>query len=185
METFIRGRVLDIGCGDDLIAPRQYPLITDVRGYDTTFGHTDAEFLEELKGETFDTIHASHLLEHLNEPVRALSRWFTQFLNPRGHIVITIPDEDAYEKGVWPSRWNADHKFSWTIFKGTARSWNHPHSMNVFDVLATLCNQHRNMRVKLVQVLDHGVDYSLKETDQTFPPDGPECAIEFVLHKLP
>lgn len=36
---------------------------------------------------------------------------------PGGHLVVTAPDEDLCEHGPWPSRFNGDHKWSFTIHK--------------------------------------------------------------------
>ena len=63
------------------------------------------------------------------EPRVALQHWL-RVLKPGGHLVVTVPDEDLYEQGVWPSTFNGDHKHTFTMFK--QRSWS-PVSINVLD----------------------------------------------------
>ncbi len=42
-------------------------------------------------------------------------------LKPGGHLVVTIPEEDLYEQGRFPSTFNLDHKWTFTIHK--QKSW--------------------------------------------------------------
>lgn len=175
-NQWIRGSVIDVGCGDDPINQSLYPNISDVFAYDLILGHKDACYLPEIGDQKFDCVHSSHCLEHLETPTAALTRWM-DVLKPGGHLVVTIPDEDAYEKGVFPSRWNADHKNTFTIFK--TESWS-PRSRNVLFLLMTLPKS----KIRIIQLLDYGVDYAAKDIDQTFSEDGPECAIEFVVQKV-
>ena len=95
-----------------------------------------------------------------------------------GYLVFTVPDEDLYEQGVWPSQWNADHKWTFTIFKHS--SWS-PKSINVFNLL----NRLRNFEVIRINRVDNGYNHSLQGsgTDQTFA-GKVEAAIEVVIHKL-
>src|SRR6185312_3014562 len=55
-----------------------------------------------------------------------------------GHLVISVPDEDLYEQGVWPSTFNTDHKITFTLSKKT--SWS-PVSVNVFSLLSQFSDQ--------------------------------------------
>ena len=52
-----------------------------------------------------------------------------------GYLFFIVPDEDLYEQGVFPSRFNSDHKATFTISK--TRSWS-PKSYNVFDLARSL-----------------------------------------------
>ncbi|NDE18079.1 hypothetical protein EBZ80_24485, partial [bacterium] len=56
-------------------------------------------------------------------------------VKPGGHLFFIVPDEDLYEQGVFPSRFNPDHKATFTISK--TRSWS-PRSYNVLDLARSL-----------------------------------------------
>ncbi len=111
---------LDVGAGDDLLAlyAELFPLITKVILYDEAQGN--AQLLDNVEDDSFDFLYASHCLEHLDDPYEALGNWI-RVVRPGGHLIINVPDEDLYEQGVWPSRFNIGHKTSWTIDK--AESW--------------------------------------------------------------
>ena len=83
-------------------------------------GDGDATFMESVKDETYDFVHSSHCLEHLLDPEKGLRNWF-RILKPGGYLVVIVPDEDLYEQGVFPSTFNADHKWTFTISK--SGSW--------------------------------------------------------------
>ena len=51
------------------------------------------------------------------------------------HTWRIVPDEDLYEQGVFPSRFNPDHKATFTVAK--RRSWS-PVSINVLDLAGGL-----------------------------------------------
>src|SRR5690606_28364016 len=106
--------------------------IESVRTWDLEDG--DAQFLHGVADDSFDFVHSSHCLEHLEDPVQGLSNWM-RVLRPGGHLVVTVPDEDLYEQGRFPSTFNRDHKWSFTVWK--ARSWS-PRSLNVIDLVRGL-----------------------------------------------
>ena len=81
-----------------------------------------------------------------------------------GYLVVAVPDEDLYEQGKFPSRWNKDHKWTFTIEK--KQSWS-SHSVNIKDLLKLLSNYNL---IKL-ELQDNGYNYQLKNTDQTRYPD--------------
>lgn len=169
-HRWIKGRVIDIGCGDDAVSPAWYPGITEIVPWDQEQG--DAQTMYGVLDESFDCVHSSHCLEDIPDPALALHHWM-RILKPGGFLVVTVPDEDLFEQGVWPSTWNPYHKVTFTIYK--PNSWS-PVSQN----LATLIQQlHGN--VKLIQVLDQEYDYDADRKDQTLGPA--ECAIEFVVQK--
>jgi predicted SAM-dependent methyltransferase len=51
----------------------------------------DGERLERFESGSLDFLIANHLLEHLEDPVGALTNW-TRVLRPGGIIFITVPD---------------------------------------------------------------------------------------------
>src|SRR5258706_4116164 len=89
----------------------------------------------------------------MNEPKKAVLEWW-QLVKPGGHLFFTMPDEDLYEQGVFPSRFNPDHKATFTISK--ARSWS-PVSINVLDLARAL----PNAELISLALHDHGLDRRL------------------------
>lgn len=109
--------------------------------------------------EQFDFVYSSHCLEHMRDPRRTLLGWW-QLVRPGGHLFFIVPDEDLYEQGVFPSRFNPDHKATFTISK--ARSWS-PVSINVLDLARSLPG---GEIVRLV-LQDQGYDRSLLRHQRT------------------
>ena len=90
---------------------------------------------------------------------------------------MTVPDYALYEKCLFPSKWNAGHRSSWSLDYATTQWPIHcelPEWLQQFR-----CNL---LRCKLI---DTNFDYSASETvDQTLnAEDGVECFIEAVLQK--
>jgi len=95
------GHGLDIGAGPDMLAQyaEQFPLMRSCRAWDLQDG--DAQLLSTIPDESLDFAHSSHCLEHMRDPREALNHWL-RILKPRGHLVVTVPDEDLYEQGGIP-----------------------------------------------------------------------------------
>lgn len=171
------GSGIDIGCGPDPISQysEQFPLMESCRSWDMPDG--DAQYLESVDDNTFDFVHSSHCLEHMVDPKTAMTHWL-RVLKPNGHLVITIPEEDLYEQGIFPSTNNDDHKWTFTIAK--AKSWSNK-SINLASFLAEFSDTAQILKIEL---LDASFRYGLQRFDQTLTPIG-ECAIEFIMRKLP
>jgi SAM-dependent methyltransferase len=170
------GLGLDIGAGNDPLAQYQelFPLCGSVLSWDMQDG--DAQYLQTIADDSMDFIHSSHCLEHMENPIVALINWI-RVVKPGGYLVITVPDEDLYEKGIFPSVNNPDHKFTFTITK--QHSW-HDRSINI---LAMLQEVNAYISVVKVELLDATFRYTLpRQIDQTMTPVG-ECAIELILRK--
>jgi len=169
-DRVFQGFGVDIGSGND-------PLIWEgavVETFDLDNG--DAQFITEYrKSGVYDFVHSSNCLEHMEDPVGAVVQWFS-LLKPGGHLIFTVPDEDLYEQGVFPSRWNADHKYTFSIFKHA--SWSRK-SVNVFSLFRRLVN----FEVLRVIRVDTDYDYSLRGVDQTMEPYKAEAFIEVVIRK--
>jgi len=145
----------------------------EVRTWDWEDG--DAQYLAGVGNESFNFVHSSHCLEHMEDPLIALANWF-RVLRPGGHMVIIVPDEDLYEQGIFPSTFNPDHKWTFTIFK--TRSWSE-RSLNVIDLVRELGEAAELLRLEL---LFSTYRYDLPRYDQTMSPVG-EAGIEFVIRK--
>ncbi len=171
------GQGLDVGGGTDTLALFQefFPLATSISRYDIENG--DAQYLKNVDSGAFDFLYSSHCLEHMRDARQALGNWL-RVVRGGGYLVIQVPDEDLYEQGQWPSRYNSDHKLSFTICKTS--SWS-PVSVNVLDLLREFAGQARI--ISLAQI-DQGYRSKLVPAgvDQTRTPLA-ECGIEFVLQK--
>ena len=107
-RRYLHGNGIDIGAGDD-------PLIVEsgsVWAYDKFDG--DANTLAGIPDSTFDFCYSSHCLEHMTNVPEALRHW-VRVLKPGGYLYVVVPDFELYEKSTWPSRFNPDHKASFSL----------------------------------------------------------------------
>lgn len=172
------GQGIDIGAGRDPLRRYGflYPLMNNCRDWDLPDG--DAQYLATIADDSMDFVHSSHCLEHMLDPMEALRNWL-RVLKPGGHLIVTVPDEDLYEQGVFPSTWNRDHKWTFTLHKIT--SWSSK-SINIIELLPQFSAIAQTVKVELLDAtfqFDHPQRY-----DQTLSSIG-ECAVEFIMRKLP
>lgn len=174
---YFRGYGIDVGGGADSLALYKefFPLIRNVFVYDQP--HGDAQMLANVFDNSFDFLYSSHCLEHLCAPAEALENWL-RVVRPGGYLVVNVPDEDLYEQGEWPSRFNSDHKLTFTIAKPS--SWS-PVSVDLLHLLSKFRDQ---AEVLSIQRLDQGYRFESlpRGIDQTRTPMA-ECGIEFILRK--
>lgn len=164
---YIKGSVIDIGCGLDPIL-NLYDGITNFHPWDLEDG--DGQYLKGMEDMTFDCAHSSHSLEHMENPHVALTNW-VRVVRPGGYLVVTVPDEEMYERLRWPSVFNPDHRVSFTT--GLKRL---PKSINILELLFS---------IKDIQVI------SILRIEDNFNPSIPgdqtlgkaECCIEFILRR--
>jgi SAM-dependent methyltransferase len=175
IRRFFVGEGLDIGGAPDPLALYRelFPGIAAVRTWDRDDG--DAQFMEDVPDEAFDFVHSSHCLEHLHDPMEGLHNWL-RIVRPNGHLIVTVPDEDLYEQGVFPSSFNQDHKWTFTVNK--ARSWSSC-SLNLLDLLRDLG---ADADVVRLERLTSTYRFELPRYDQTLTPIS-ESGIEFVIRK--
>lgn len=171
------GDGLDIGGKPDplMLYQELFSRMKSVRTWDWEDG--DAQFLASLPDDSLDFIHSSHCLEHLNDPFEGLKNWL-RVIRPGGYIIVTIPDEDMYEQGQFPSTFNRDHKRTFTVWK--ENSWSNQ-STNVFDLVKALGSQ---VDVIKIEQLISTYRFNIPRYDQTLSPVG-ECGIEVILRKRP
>jgi SAM-dependent methyltransferase len=143
-KTATTGRGIDIGCGGD-------PVLPNCRCFDV--GDGDANEITRHVQEQFDFVYSSHCLEHMHNPRVTILDWW-KLVKPGGYLFVLVPDEDLYEQGVFPSRFNDDHKATFTISK--AASWS-PKSINVLD----LANSLPGGQLVSLQLQDRGYNRSL------------------------
>lgn len=168
-DRYINGKhILDIGCGPDPITP-------DARGWDIENGDGDGQQLNGVDDESYDVVYSSHFLEHCADPLEALlQQW--RVLRSDGYLIFQVPDEDLYEQGCWPGKFNDDHKHTFTISKST--TWS-PGSKSIVNLIQHLPG-HKIISMRIVDTnYDHSVEVVL---DQTQDPTR-EAAIEVIVQK--
>lgn len=177
LSRYFIGDGIDVGAGEDSLGQyaELFPFMVSCRAWDLADG--DAQLLQGVPDASLDFVHSSHCLEHLHDPEEALRNWL-RVLRPGGHVVFLVPDEDLYEQGVFPSTFNADHKWTFTLHKD--RSWS-PRSINVVDLLAKVADAATPLKMELLDAT-HRLRVQPPRADQTLTPVG-ECAIEVVLRK--
>lgn len=155
---------IDIGSGQDRVNKTFRP-------WDFEFGDPDATYLEGVESDSCWTVYASHILEHLPHPAKALARWY-DVVTPGGHLIVLVPHRDMYEKKRFlPSQWNPDHRYFW-----------HPEDE---DPPCTKCLRTEMLRavpsadIVSYKILDSGYDWALAKNEH---PIG-EYSIEMIVRK--
>lgn len=95
---FVRGRVLDVGCGDRPYEELLRPLVKRYIGIDrpsTLHGNCSVETWADasrlpFRSESFESVCAFQVLEHIAEPSEALAE-MSRVLVEGGHAVLTTP----------------------------------------------------------------------------------------------
>jgi SAM-dependent methyltransferase len=152
-EIYFSGSVLDIGCGHDLVVPQAQP-------FDKEQGNAN-KILDYLSPASFDTVHSSHCLEHMFDPRQALEDWW-QLVRPGGYLITVVPEEDLYEQGQWPSRFNSDHKATFRLRRAT--TWS-PCSHDLYELHSSL----PGARIVSAEVHDRGYNYQLQRPGPESP----------------
>ena len=149
-KSFFNGSVLDIGPGTGLVCDW-------AQGFDLEDG--DANYISQYVNKLFDTVHSSHCLEHMYDPVNALHEWW-KLVKIGGYLVLVVPHEDLYEQGFWPSIFNEDHKSTFRF--RTDSSWS-PVSYDIESLVKAL----PGVNIINAEIQDHAYDYSLQSK---YPP---------------
>lgn len=175
INKYFVGRGLDIGGKPDPLSLYRelFGRMESVRTWDLEDG--DAQYLKEVSDELYDFVHSSHCLEHINDPKEGLRNWF-RVVKQGGYLIITVPDEDMYEQGMFPSTFNLDHKWTFTVYK--EKSWSNK-SLNVIELVASLGAWAEVVKIEL---LNSTYRYELPRYDQTQTPVG-ESGIEVIVRK--
>ena len=157
-ESYLKGRGIDIGCGEDKLKIHQ----GEVDSWDLSNG--DAMTMNGIKDETYDFAYSSHCLEHLECVEIALYNW-SRILKKDGYLYFTIPEFVLYEKMRFPSIFNYDHKntFSYYIERKQTKRENHYNYKDIIQILEKL-----KMEVLICELQDDNFDYDAgPEKDQT------------------
>lgn len=175
VRKYFVGNGVDIGGKPDPLElyVEFFPLCTSVKTWDWEDG--DAQFMKNVMDNSFDFVFSSHCLEHMVSAEEALGNWI-RIAKPGGYLIITVPDEDLYEQGVFPSTQNRDHKWTFTI--GKANSW----SDKSVSLIRFLNEFVEHVEIVKIEQLNFDYRYDLPRYDRTMTPVG-ECAIEIILRK--
>ena len=79
-----------------------------VRGVSIFSGELEKAHLPEA---SFEIVHASHVIEHLQSPGDFISEAY-RLLKPEGHLILITPNSDGFQAKLMRSRWRsaiADH----------------------------------------------------------------------------
>jgi len=141
-NIFLKGTVLDIGSGGDMVCDW-------ARSFDMEDGDANniTEYVDE---ESFDTVHSSHCLEHMIDPCNALKGWWS-VVKKGGYLILVVPEENLYEQGIFPSVFNNDHKSTFRL--GGDSSW----SKSSYDIL-DLCKKLPDSEIISAEIQDHLYD---------------------------
>ncbi len=175
-DKYFVGAGIDIGAGDACIIryKRKFKKMTTVRSWDKVDG--DANFMSSVHDNQYDFVHSSHCLEHLNDPVVAIQNWI-RICKTGGHIIVTVPDEEMYEKLTWPPKFNPTHKWSFTIWTKQKRL---PKSVILLDIF----KEFLNIKIVSLKLIENYYNPKISpDIDQTLESEA-ECSIEFILRKI-
>ena len=177
LRRYFVGDGLDVGGKPDPLSLYKefFPQMGSIKTWDWEDG--DGQFLANVESGSLDFVHSSHCLEHLVNPIEGLHNWF-RVVREGGYLVITVPDEDMYEQGVFPCTFNRDHKWTFTVFK--TKSWSNQ-SLNLLDMVCELGPAADMMKI---EQLSATYRFDLPRFDQTLTPVA-ECGIEVILRKRP
>ena len=167
-----KGSGIDIGYGNDPLNKERWKEVEEIDLFDISDG--DAQEITEFYEEgSYDFVYSSHCLEHVEDPFVTIMEWW-KLVKEGGYMVLVVPDEDLYEQGHFPSKYNSDHKYTFTIYK--KESWC-KRSINVVDLIKYLTN----CRVIKIELVDSGYNYEMEDRDQS--KKGAEVGIEIIVQK--
>ncbi|MFH0713767.1 MAG: class I SAM-dependent methyltransferase [Candidatus Micrarchaeota archaeon] len=112
-------KILEVGCGDGLMTKelaKHFNEIVAIDGSETRLERTkkivDAEHIKNLTikfhctlfedftiNDKFDTVIATHVLEHVDDPARILEK-IKEWLAPKGIVIISVPNATSIHRQI-------------------------------------------------------------------------------------
>lgn len=173
-DKYFTGVGVDIGCGDDPLDIKIFKNIQNLIQYDVTNNiNHDANKCDDLNNNDFDFVYSSHCLEHMIDPYVAFKNWI-RICKPFGYLIVAVPHELFYEKYQWPSKFNIDHKTSWSFEIES----NLPKSINIINFLSKFSN---DINIIKCESIIKYFDFNRFQEDQTN--ENAICQIEFIVQK--
>lgn len=126
LAPYCQGNGVDVGFGGDPIVPSAIcmDLPQSYAKYDQHVQHLhgDATDLHWFRDGVLDYLYSSHVLEDFEDTAVVLNEWL-RVLRPGGHLVLYLPDEQAYrkycrEKGLKPNVHHIHDHFGLDYVKG-------------------------------------------------------------------
>lgn len=174
-----KGDGLHINPGDDPIKAKNFPCVDSVDRITLTPLTIEKDKLEEkLENKQYDFVFAGNIAGYEDEPLEVIKHYL-KAVKPKGHLILTFPDEDLYEQGNFPSIFNPGHKKTFSIYK--QESWSGKH-YNILDIIDNI----DEASCRKIELVDTNYNYSLigSGVDQTIQfTDGVEAVIELILKK--
>ena len=173
-KKYLHGNGIDIGGGADCLV-----LPSDIEGTVELFDFNDgdAQYMRKYKDCSFDFVYSSHCLEHMRNLEVAFTNWI-RICTLGGYIYTCVPHETYYEKGIWPSINNLDHKHSFTISSATTM----PANVVITDFLKKF-----ESYIDIIEIRENlkNYDFSMNSSiDQTANTEKAVCAqIDFIVRK--
>jgi FkbM family methyltransferase len=174
-KKYLFGSGIDIGGGYDTL---QTPHGT-VRSWDIKDG--DAVYMHNVPDNSYDFVYSSHCLEHLTDVLSALKNW-VRILKTGGYLFVAVPDWELYEQKNWPSKFNTDHKatFSTRVKKEDVGRNNHYNiEEDIIPILHSLGITMLELRIE-----DDRYNYQIQDVDQTGPAFNALAQICFIGKKI-
>jgi SAM-dependent methyltransferase len=139
-EKYCQGHGIDIGCGDD-------PITSFADKWDLRIDPAhDALTMDGVPNGHYDFVYSSHCLEHISNPMKALSNWW-RILKPGGYLILLLPHRDLYEKKKeLPSDYNSDHKWFFLPSRGEE-----PITLSLINLLNLACVLYDLIYLKLCE----------------------------------
>lgn len=119
VRQHVKGSVLELGVGGRKTVPEAIgvdmipngEVISTLSGDQKSVADIIADVSAELpvEDESFDTIIARHVLEHVTDTVKTMTMWKSK-LKPGGLMIVAVPDEDLH--ATIPL--NVEHKHAYT-----------------------------------------------------------------------
>ena len=125
VAPYLRGTGIDIGAGSFKVLPHAISVDNGVdcqlfgMQFKPDLQVKDASQLHLFNSCSMDWVYSSHLLEHLEDPLKALKEWW-RVLRVGGRMVLYLPHEDLYPKVGEPGA-NPDHKHN--LNEGKVLTW--------------------------------------------------------------
>jgi SAM-dependent methyltransferase len=125
-----RPRVLDVGCAVGALLERLRDRGWECKGVELSA--PQADYARRVRGldvrdvtiekarfpdGSFDLIHASHLIEHLNDP-RSFLRECYRLLRPGGRLILTTPNAAGFQARLFGPSWRSaifDHLYLFSL----------------------------------------------------------------------